>query len=52
MKIPSNMTEEEVTEVIRKVCERSAPKYTFYGYDSKDMIQEATIICMEALGKI
>lgn len=43
------MTKKEVTEIIRKVCERSAPKYTFYGYDSKDMIQEANIICIEAL---
>ena len=51
MKIPSNMTEEEVTNVIRKVCERSAPKYTFYGYDSRDMIQEANIICLEALDR-
>jgi DNA-directed RNA polymerase specialized sigma subunit len=49
MKIPSNMTEQEVTAIIQKVCERSAPKYTFYGYDSRDMIQEANIICIEAL---
>lgn len=49
MKIPSNMTREQVVEIIQKVCERSAPKYTFYGYDAKDMIQEANIICIEAL---
>lgn len=49
MKIPSNMTKQEVTEIIQKVCERSAPKYTFYGYEAKDMIQEANIICIEAL---
>ncbi len=49
MKIPSNMTKEEVTAVIQKVCERSARKSTFYGYESKDMIQEANIICIEAL---
>jgi DNA-directed RNA polymerase specialized sigma24 family protein len=49
MKIPSNMTEHEVTEVMRRVCERSAHKYTFYGYETKDMIQEANIICIEAL---
>ena len=49
MKIPSNMTEEEVISVIQRVCERSAPRYTFYGYEVKDIIQEANIICIEAL---
>ena len=49
MKIPSNMTEQEVTAIRQKVCERSAPKYTFYGYEARDMIQEANIICIEAL---
>lgn len=49
MKIPSNMTKEEVTAVIQKVCQRSAPKYTFYGYEVKDIIQEGNIICIEAL---
>lgn len=49
MKIPKNMTEEEVIETIMKVCERSAPKYTFYGYTKNDIQQQAFIICMEAL---
>jgi len=49
MKIPSNMEYDEVVNTINRVCERSAPKYTFYGYERADMIQEAFIICIEAL---
>lgn len=51
MKIPSNMTEPEVTEIILRVCERTAPKYTFHGYDRHDMTQEAIIICIDALNR-
>lgn len=49
MHIPSNMTEEEVLDTILMVCNRTAPNYTFYGYNIDDMKQEAFIICMEAL---
>jgi DNA-directed RNA polymerase specialized sigma24 family protein len=49
MNIPDGKTEEEVIEVIQKVCNRSAPKYTFYGYTSDDIKQESFIICLEAL---
>ena len=43
------MTEQEVIDQIQIVVDRIAPKYTFYGYQRTDLIQEAFIICMEAL---
>lgn len=49
MKIPSGMTEEEVTKQIMVVVNRIAAKYTFYGYEVGDMKSEAFIICIEAL---
>ena len=49
MDIPDNMTEEETLEIIQRVVDRTAPKYTFYGYTAADMKQEAFIICMDAL---
>ena len=49
MHIPSNMTQQNVIDQIEIVVNRIAPKYTFYGYDTNDMKQEAFIICMEAL---
>ena len=49
MHIPSNMTPQNVIDQIEIVVNRIAPKYTFYGYDTNDMKQEAFIICMEAL---
>jgi DNA-directed RNA polymerase specialized sigma24 family protein len=49
--IPDNMTEEETLEIIQRVVDRTAPKYTFYGYTASDMKQEAFIICMDALSR-
>ena len=49
MKIPPSMTEEEVLSEIMKVVNRTAPKYTFYGYGVDDIKQESFIICMDAL---
>jgi DNA-directed RNA polymerase specialized sigma24 family protein len=49
MKIPKDMTEIEVIDQIEKVCNRIAPRYTFYGYTLDDIKQESFIICMEAL---
>ena len=49
MKIPKGMTEDQVVNQINKVCDRIAPRYTFYGYTVDDIKQEAFIICMEAL---
>ena len=51
MKIPDNMTEQEVVDQIEKVCNRIAPRYTFYGYTLEDIKQESFIICMEALNR-
>ena len=49
MKIPRGMTEQEVVDQINKVCDRIAPKYTFYGYTVDDIKQESFMICMDAL---
>ena len=43
------MTEQQVIDQIEKVCNRIAPRYTFYGYTADDIKQESFIICMEAL---
>lgn len=51
MKIPSNMTEQEVIDQINKVIDRISPKYTFYGYDVNDIKQESFIICIDALDR-
>lgn len=51
MKVPSNMTEQEVIEQINKVIDRISPKYTFYGYDVNDIKQESFIICIDALDR-
>jgi len=49
MKTPSNMTEEETIQTINKVINKTAPKYTFYGYTVDDIKQESFIICIDAL---
>lgn len=51
MQVPEGMTEQEVVDQIEKVCNRIAPRYTFYGYTLDDIKQEAFIICMEALNR-
>ena len=51
MQVPEGMTEQEVVDQIEKVCNRIAPRYTFYGYALDDIKQEAFIICMEALNR-
>ena len=51
MQVPKGMTEQEVVDQIEKVCNRIAPRYTFYGYALDDIKQEAFIICMEALNR-
>ena len=51
MNIPDGMPEQEVVDQIEKVCNRIAPRYTFYGYALDDIKQEAFIICMEALNR-
>ena len=49
MKIPKNLSREEVIHQIHTVVNRIAPKYTFTGYEIDDIKQEAFIICMDAL---
>jgi DNA-directed RNA polymerase specialized sigma24 family protein len=51
MKVPKNMTEEQVLSQITLVVDRISPKYTFTGYDVNDIKQEAFIICLEALDR-
>ena len=49
MRVPTNMTEEEVLRVMNKVIDKTAAKYTFYGYTVEDIKQESYIICIDAL---
>lgn len=51
MKIPHNMTEQQVLKVIESVVNRIAPKYTFQGYEIDDIKQESFLICMDALSR-
>ena len=51
MKIPKNMTEEEVIETIQKVVRRVSYNFKFAFYDVEDIEQEAFIIGMEALDR-
>ena len=51
MKIPKNLTQEEVIDTIQLIINRIAPKYSFYGYDVDDIKQEAFIICCDALNR-
>jgi len=43
------MTEEEVLQTMNKVINKTAAKYTFYGYTVDDIKQESYIICIDAL---
>lgn len=49
MKIPKNMSKEDVLATIDIVINRMAHKYTFHGYDIDDIKQESFIICYDAL---
>lgn len=49
MKIPKNMTEQQVIDQINIVINRIAPKYSFGTYGIDDIKQESFIICMDAL---
>jgi RNA polymerase sigma factor (sigma-70 family) len=51
MKIPRNMTQQQVIDQINAVVNRIAPKYTFQGYEVEDIKQEAFLICMDALDR-
>ena len=43
MKIPKNMTEQQVLDQIDKVVNVIATKYAFYGFTVTDMKQEALL---------
>jgi DNA-directed RNA polymerase specialized sigma24 family protein len=49
MKIPTNMTYQQVVDQINIVVNRISSRYVFYGYEVDDIKQEAFIICMDAL---
>lgn len=49
MKIPENMTEEEVIDTILTISRKVASKFVFAFYDEEDIIQEAVIIGIEGL---
>jgi|TARA_B100000497_G_C7631152_1_gene379357 RNA polymerase sigma factor (sigma-70 family) len=51
MKIPKNMSEEQVYDTIFNIIERISHKYTFHGYEVEDIQQEAFIICVDALNR-
>ena len=51
MKIPSNMTETEVVNLITKVSKRLCKKFTFGTYDKDDIQQEAFILGIQCLEK-
>jgi hypothetical protein len=47
MKIPKNMTQEQVIDQINIVVNRISARYIFHGYELDDIKQEAFIICMD-----
>lgn len=51
MRVPKNMTYDQVVKQIQVVVDRIAPKYTFGTYGVDDIKQEAFIICMDALDR-
>jgi len=51
MKIPKNMTQEQVIDQINIVVNRISARYIFHGYELDDIKQEAFIICMDAMDR-
>lgn len=51
MKIPKNMTEQQVIDQINIVVNRISARYIFHGYELEDIKQEAFIICMDAMDR-
>ena len=49
MKIPSNLSEQEVINTITKVARKLAPKYVFASYEVEDIEQEAFLMGVEGL---
>ena len=51
MKIPKNLSEQQVLDTISKVARKLAPKYVFASYDVDDIQQEAFLMGVEALDR-
>ena len=51
MRIPSNLTQDEVVSTITKVCKKLAPKYVFASYEIEDIEQEAFMMGVEGLNR-
>ena len=51
MKIPKNLTEQEVIDTITKIARQLAPKFVFASYEVDDIFQEAVIIGIDGMEK-
>ncbi len=51
MRIPQNLSEQEVIETITKVARKLAPKYVFASYEIEDIEQEAFMMGVEGLNR-
>ena len=51
MKIPHNLSEQEVIDIITRIARRLAPKFVFASYDIEDIFQEAFIMGIDGLDK-
>ena len=51
MKIPKNMTENQVLEVIEKIANRLCYKFKFGYHDVEDMKQQASLFALQGLDK-
>ena len=51
MKIPKNLSEQQVLNTINKIARKLAPKYVFASYDVDDIQQEAFLMGIEALDR-
>lgn len=51
MKIPDNMTEAQVIEIVNKAIKGLASKFKFGYFETEDMEVEAWVFCIEALEK-
>ncbi len=49
MKTPSNLSEQEVIDVITRVAKKLAPKFVFASYEAEDIEQEAFLMGVEGL---
>ncbi len=49
MKLPPNLTEQEVIDIITKVSKKLAPKFVFASYEAEDIEQEAFLMGVEGL---